>query len=49
MIVVAAALADRHAHFPVGKSVQRNFLQGKAKQRGQPPGIAGAGWQAMNG
>ena len=41
--------ADRHAHFPVGKPVQRDFLEGKAKQRGQPSCIAGTGWQALNG
>ena len=41
--------ADRHPHFAVGKSVQGNFLQGKAKQQGQPLCIDGAGWQALNG
>ena len=40
---------DRHAHFPVGKPVQCDFPQGKAKQRSQPPCIAGTGWQALNG
>ena len=29
--------------------MQRDFLQRNAKQRGQPSGVAGAGWQALDG
>jgi hypothetical protein len=42
-------LADRHTHFPVGKAMQRDFLQGKAKSRRQPFCIGDAGRQALDG
>jgi len=29
--------------------MQSDFMQGKAEQRGEPPGFAGTGWQALNG
>ena len=40
--------ADRHAQFPVGKTVQRDFPQKQAKPRGQPSCIVGRGGQALN-
>jgi hypothetical protein len=42
-------LADRHTHFPVWKTMHRDFLQGKAKSKGQPFCIVCTGWQALNG